>query len=394
MKTIFSQIAVLVFLLNVHAEGQNRNDYHISQTETFDVVTWNIEFFGRPDRGPSDIQLQYENVVKVIETLDPDLIALQEIWNNEMFGQLVGDLEEYSGRISNYPSTMDIAFLYKKDRIQFLGSRLIDEDFGVNRTNIANRTPFEFGFRYFKDEMITDTIYAINYHATHGTDVDAFELRLEASNSIKAYFDEYRRDKPLIFLGDYNDDVIPFPPRNYPSPYTPYHNFVEDEFYHVVTKTISDSGRRLIDHITINDHLFDYWLQGSEKVHDPDYIEHFTNTTSDHFPIKVRFDLTEAMATNIDDDSNAKPAGVRILGNYPNPFNPTTMIIYELSSPSNIRIDLFNLLGQNVLTADLGIKSTGRHQYLLDAANLSSGIYKVRLQAGLEIKAHKITIVK
>ncbi len=266
------------------------------QSETLDVTTWNIEFFGRSDRGPTDIDLQFEEVKKLIEELGSDIFGLQEIWNNQMFAQLVDALDDYDGFISTYSSSMDVAFLYKKNTIEYLGHRLIDEQFGVDRGDIANRTLLEFAFKA-KSEAVMDTIYVVNFHAQHGTNNDAFHLRQSASENIKNYFDENRHDKPLIFLGDYNDDVVYDIFRSYPAPYTPYYNFMMDEFYRVPTRSLSEAGERshnrgMIDHIMINEHLFDFLLRGSETIIIPDDHEYFITTTSDHLPVTVRFDLT------------------------------------------------------------------------------------------------------
>ena len=84
----------------------------------------------------------------------------------------------------------------------------------------------------------------------------------------------------------------------------------------------------------------------------------------------------------------------RLLGNYPNPFNPTTTIRYQLSSSVEVTMEIYNSLGQQVDIINIGRQSAGTHEINYDATNLSSGIYMVRMQVGNEVQTAKITLVK
>lgn len=66
--------------------------------------------------------------------------------------------------------------------------------------------------------------------------------------------------------------------------------------------------------------------------------------------------------------------------NYPNPFNPTTVISYQLPVNSEVRLEVFDMLGRNVATLiNNEQKSAGSHQVTFEAGNLSSGVYIYRL---------------
>jgi len=67
------------------------------------------------------------------------------------------------------------------------------------------------------------------------------------------------------------------------------------------------------------------------------------------------------------------------LGNYPNPFNPTTIIAFSLPSASNVRIDVYNILGQQVASIAEGFYSAGEYSVEWDGENVSSGVYFYRL---------------
>lgn len=81
--------------------------------------------------------------------------------------------------------------------------------------------------------------------------------------------------------------------------------------------------------------------------------------------------------------------------NYPNPFNPTTMIEYGIPEQSNIKIEIFNMLGQSVGLLVNSEKSAGYYETTWDAENLPSGIYLVRISArGLDSKKNFTQVKK
>lgn len=78
----------------------------------------------------------------------------------------------------------------------------------------------------------------------------------------------------------------------------------------------------------------------------------------------------------------SRPEPLSAVGNYPNPFNPTTTIRFDLFDPAEVRLDVIDLLGRTVLQQparrfDAGIG----HTFLLDASSLASGVYLYRLVA-------------
>lgn len=80
--------------------------------------------------------------------------------------------------------------------------------------------------------------------------------------------------------------------------------------------------------------------------------------------------------------------------NYPNPFNPSTTIKYSLPRQSRIKISLYNILGNLVETLFDGEQTAGIHQLILNAKDLSSGVYFVSMEADHFNKSIKISVVK
>ncbi len=67
--------------------------------------------------------------------------------------------------------------------------------------------------------------------------------------------------------------------------------------------------------------------------------------------------------------------------NYPNPFNPATIIEYSIPAGSNVKLRVYNSLGEEILTLVNAYQEAGIHKVNFDAAALSSGIYYYRLEA-------------
>jgi len=80
--------------------------------------------------------------------------------------------------------------------------------------------------------------------------------------------------------------------------------------------------------------------------------------------------------------------------NYPNPFNPSTIISYELSESSNVRLEVYNVQGQRVAILQSGQQSAGAHQLSFDASSLSSGVYYYRLSTPEMALTRSMTLIK
>jgi photosystem II stability/assembly factor-like uncharacterized protein len=75
------------------------------------------------------------------------------------------------------------------------------------------------------------------------------------------------------------------------------------------------------------------------------------------------------------------PETYSLLSNYPNPFNPSTTITYELPRSSQVTLSVFDMLGREVSVLVNERRDAGIHEVKFDGANLASGVYLYRLQA-------------
>ena len=88
------------------------------------------------------------------------------------------------------------------------------------------------------------------------------------------------------------------------------------------------------------------------------------------------------------------PKKFELSQNYPNPFNPTTTIRFDIPEPSNVKLTLFNILGQEIKTLVNEFKESGIHTLNFDASDLNSGMYIYKLEAGSFTQTRKMTLVK
>jgi immune inhibitor A len=109
--------------------------------------------------------------------------------------------------------------------------------------------------------------------------------------------------------------------------------------------------------------------------------------------------LSSSQTTDVDDDFSdvPLPLAFELSQNFPNPFNPATMIHYEISPKANGRpfeLDVYNIMGQKVATLASGIARTGSYTAEFDAINQPSGVYLYRLKVGTETVTKKMVLTK
>ena len=95
-----------------------------------------------------------------------------------------------------------------------------------------------------------------------------------------------------------------------------------------------------------------------------------------------------------DGDGNEPTGEFNLYQNYPNPFQGTTTIPYELAESSEVTIRIFNILGQEVWQQNLGEKPLGPDEIDISGANLSSGVYIYRLETESNSASRKMLFVK
>ncbi len=102
----------------------------------------------------------------------------------------------------------------------------------------------------------------------------------------------------------------------------------------------------------------------------------------------------EAVNMTSNEVIEALPLEFKLLQNYPNPFNPTTQIEFSISENAKVKLDIINMLGQNIVTLKDEYMLSGHHNLIFDASDLSSGVYYYRLTAGQYSQIQKMLLIK
>ena len=93
------------------------------------------------------------------------------------------------------------------------------------------------------------------------------------------------------------------------------------------------------------------------------------------------------ISSNISDD-------YKLYQNFPNPFNPATIISYKLNQSGFVTLKVYNLVGQVVKTLVNEYQESGTFSEQFDASELSSGIYLYKLQVNNYTSVKRMTLIK
>jgi hypothetical protein len=93
--------------------------------------------------------------------------------------------------------------------------------------------------------------------------------------------------------------------------------------------------------------------------------------------------------------SNEIPLSTKLFSNYPNPFNPSTQIKFDLKNTGRVRITVYNTLGQIVADVIDEIKEPGSYTTIWNASRTSSGLYFYRMEVnGVVVDSKKMILMK
>jgi hypothetical protein len=102
-------------------------------------------------------------------------------------------------------------------------------------------------------------------------------------------------------------------------------------------------------------------------------------------------DITTGVAVEF---NNNLPSSFELAQNYPNPFNPSTTISFSLPQSSEVQLNVYNILGQQVASLVNSSMNAGTYNINWDASNLSSGMYIYRLKAGTTVLTNRMILMK
>ena len=121
-------------------------------------------------------------------------------------------------------------------------------------------------------------------------------------------------------------------------------------------------------------------------------------------PIDISYQFIDKNSENIGSGNSVLeimpvPTEFALHNNYPNPFNPTTTIAYDLPQDGNVRLIIYDVMGREVTRLVNGFTPAGYHNVRWDARNalgeqVSAGVYFYHLQSGAHVKTQKMVLLK
>ena len=186
--------------------AQSLNELSFGDEHSLDIATWNIEWF------PKNDETTVNYVIEIINSLDFDVLGIQELNDTTMFNEMIDSLNSYS---SFYESSWfaGLAYIYRNDVIQ------VNDLYEIYTTapywNAFPRSPMIMDLNFAGERY-----FIINNHLKccgdgvldYDDDSDEENRRYTAMNLIKAYVDENLTGEKVVVLGDLNDDISePYP---------------------------------------------------------------------------------------------------------------------------------------------------------------------------------------
>jgi endonuclease/exonuclease/phosphatase family metal-dependent hydrolase len=271
---------------------------------SLDIGAWNIEWFGATGNGPTDENLQRDNVADVLLGTDMDLWGLEEVVSTAQFDQVMAKLPGYKGFLSDnalvqqgsqwYTATeQKVGFVYKCSVATVQSAKII-----LTSANnaFAGRPPLEVALKVTLNGATMDLIVIV-LHAKCCNDADSWTRRRDAADALKPYLDTTYPTQKVIVIGDFNDDLDMSITAGSP---TPYANFLADTAkYTFISKALTDNKipttggfPTAIDHHLATNEMAAQFIASSMTAYNLDsIITNYNSTTTDHYPVLSRYSL-------------------------------------------------------------------------------------------------------
>ena len=109
---------------------------------------------------------------------------------------------------------------------------------------------------------------------------------------------------------------------------------------------------------------------------------------------KSLYRIRLAIATTVREHGSLKIKTFKLYANYPNPFNPSTKITFDLFKGQNVKLKIFDILGNEQGTLLNGYLSAGKHTISFNAETFPSGVYLYQMEAGNFVQSKKMVLLQ
>ena len=295
---------ILLFIFVSIAFFQDFDDMYFGTENELDIITWNIEWF------PKNGEITIEYVTEIIEAIDVDIIAMQELDNINSFNQMMNDLDQYEGY---YESGWfaGLAYIYNTETIS------INEIYEIYTTS-PYWSPFPRSPMVMDMDFMGENYIIINNHfkccgddyLDLSDDDDEETRRYTASNLLKGYVDNYFPDSNVIILGDLNDNLTDNVNNNvFQEILNDTDNYLFADFEIAQGNSSGWSYPNWpshLDHILITNELFDDFAL-IEVIRIDDFMDggfsEYDQTISDHRPVAIKLSNNSIINGDINNDS-------------------------------------------------------------------------------------------
>ena len=382
------RIILLFFLLMNFVSIGQIEDLSFGTNDTFDIMTWNIEQF------PKNGQTTVNYVSEIIQNLEMDIIAIQEVDNINYFEQMVDGLNMYEGYLES-EWFAGLAYIYNPEVIQ------INDLYEIYTTSdywsAFPRSPMVMDLNYNDHRIIVIN----NHYKCCGDGIlnmsdsgDEETRRYQANLLLKTYIDQNFSSENVILLGDLNDDIAETSQNNV------FQMFIEDSQNYLFADIEIATGTSAnwsfpnwpshLDHLLITNELFSEFENENSEVKTikiDDYLSgwsEYDQNISDHRPVALKLNMDSSLGTTDISDDNA------IFWNTPNPFKDQT--VFKLNDLSeNQRIEIYTALGQKITT----LYKIGVNTITWNSENFTNGIYIAKLIINnQQVSSKKLVLIK
>ena len=315
-RKYFKSIVHCIFFLSSTLSAQDLDGLSFGDDNSLDIATWNIEWF------PKNDEVTIEYVSEIIQQLDLDIIAIQEVDDTILFDQMLNTLQAYTGY---YESSWfaGLAFIYKTETVE------INDIYEIYTTspywNAFPRSPMVMDI----DFMGENYLIINNHFKCCGDGIIDFDdtsdeenRRYKAINLIKEYIDNNLENKRVIVVGDLNDNIAEAPINNV------FQEVLNDSNNYLFADLEIAQGNSSewsyptwpshLDHILITNELFqvlnsfevqtikvDEYLYGGWNEYD--------QNISDHRPVAIKFNVNFDSPYDINGDGILNDSDLIIL---------------------------------------------------------------------------------
>lgn len=376
---------LLLTLGGLQLPAQGLQNLRFGTDSTLEVMTWNLEHF--PKLG----LISLDSVEQVVRSVDPDVIAFQEIDNYLYFHALADSLPGWEA-FPQGPPYSGLAYLSKASQVQVTSVYEIYD----SQSRPFPRPPLVMEMQFQNESYVIIDLHlkccGDGYIDTNNL-WDEESRRVEAMGLLYQYIDNYFSTEKVIVLGDFNDILTDAPANN-----TMY-NFLSDTANYLFADLDIANGSNSewsfpswpshLDHILISNEFFLDYAADSSCTHTisidnymPGGFNQYEQIMSDHRPVvlRVESDLWTGLAG---------PSVKSLLENHPNPFRETTRFSFEPLTDF-ATMEILNGLGQSVVRKQL---KPGDSTCVLKAEGLPSGIYFAKLEMNGELIAVRRLLV-